>query len=865
MANTVIAGLRIAASATGMGVFGSVKKSILGLESVTKDLRLKHEELGASIKRNMGTLAPQTLAALNTEYVRLGQSIDRVRGKQERLQERLARRDQLRSQRADLRSGVMETLAVGATAALPVKLAIDYESAMADVKKVVNFSSPDGFGKLSGELLELTRTLPLAGTELAKIAASGGQLGVAEQNIKPFTVTVAKMATAFDMSAELAGDSMAKLANVYRIPINQIDRLGDAINELSNSSPAKASDIVNALGRVGGVAKAFGLTETQAAALSNTFVSLGKTPEVAGTAINGMLIKLQTADKQGLGFQDALWSMGMNATSLKQSIGRDAQGALTGFLNTVAKVPKADRMGILVDLFGLEYADDVAVLAGSMDTYASSLSLVKDASNYKGSMEKEFQARAATTANNLQLLKNGLTELGINIGSAVLPGLNELVATIRPVITRFATWSKENAALVSGVIKLVTGAVALKLGFVGLSYGLSLGASALNGVGIAMALVSGKATLLNHALVGTRLAPFISGIGSLTAMLPSLSGAMAVLGGVIAATPIGWLIAGVAGVAAAALLIYKYWEPIKAWTGGFFTGLMEGLKPIGDAFSTAFAPLMPLLSSLGTLIRPVIQWFGELFTPVQMTGDALGRAGSSGMQFGRTVGAVLSGLMAPLRWVLEGIGEIPKAFNGGLGSMAALIVNFSPLGLFYRAFSGVMSYFGVELPAKFTDFGGMLVTGLISGISNMSTSLKDSVVGMGDSIKGWFTGEVQIKSPSRVFMGYGANISEGAAIGITSKAAQVRKAALGMAAATAVTMGMPQFAAADLAASTRPAALAAPGAGGGMTINLTQNFTLGGASGGNLEAQAKQAAQISYDEFRRLLDRAERDRRRTAY
>ena len=82
-----------------------------------------------------------------------------------------------------------------------------------------------------------------------------------------------------------------------------ISILGDAINELSNSSPAKASDIVNALGRVGGIAKKFGLSELAAASLSNAFISLGKRPEVAGTAINGMLTKLMTADKQGKKFQ----------------------------------------------------------------------------------------------------------------------------------------------------------------------------------------------------------------------------------------------------------------------------------------------------------------------------------------------------------------------------------------------------------------------------------------------------------------------------------------------------------------------------------------------------------------------------------
>jgi TP901 family phage tail tape measure protein len=881
MSSTIVAGLRISASASGMGVFSGVQKTLVGLKTVTEQLSAKSNALGQSIKQSMGTNGAQAVAALNTQYQRLAQSIDTARIRQEQLQSRLARRERLSAERGELRSGALETLAVGVTAALPVKLAIDYESAMADVKKVVNFETPEGFKTLSAEILELTRTLPLASTDLAAIAASGGQLGIASKDIKQFTTNIAKMATAFDMSAEAAGDSMAKLANVYQIPIQNIDRLGDAINELSNSSPAKASDIVNALGRVGGVAKAFGLTEIQAAALSNTFISLGKAPEVAGTAINAMLIKLQTADKQSDKFKEALDSVWISAASLKTAIGKDAQGALTSFLSTINKVPKADRMGLLVDLFGLEYADDIAVLAGSMDTYATSLKTVSDESNYKGSMEKEFQARAATTANNLQLLKNGMAELGINMGSAVLPALNELINSVRPVITSFATWAKENSGLVSGMLKLVTGVVALRLGFIALRYGVSLGASALNSVGIAMSVATGKVAVLNSTIIATRMAPLISGVTSLTGALPALSGGMALLGSVIAATPIGWIVAGIAAVATAGFLIYKYWEPIKAWAGGFFSGLVEGLKPIGDAFSAAFAPLAPLVSAVGALIRPVIQWFSELFTPVQMSGEALGRASSSGMAFGRVVGGVLSALTAPIRWLLEGIGEIPTAFSGGLGSIAALITNFSPLGLFYRAFAGVMTYFGLELPDKFTEFGGMLVTGLVNGISNMAGSLKDSIIGMGSSVKDWFTETLGIQSPSRVFMGYGENVSEGAAIGIASQTGLIRKAALGMAAATSISLGAPQMAAAApsmlasqaqaFASATQPQALAmgtaptagAPG-GAGITIHLTQQFTITGGSG-NVQEQVMKAGRMSFEEFRTMLDQVERDRTRRSY
>lgn len=94
---------------------------------------------------------------------------------------------------------------------------------------------------------------------------------------------------------------------------------------------------------------------------------------------------------------------------------------------------------------------------------------------------------------------------------------------------------------------------------------------------------------------------------------------------------------------------------------------------------------------------------------------------------------------------------IKALFNGGIGGIIATIANFSPLGLFYKAFSGVLSYFGIELPGKFTEFGGMLIDGLLSGITEKYTLIKDKIGEVGDNLTGWFKEKLSIHSPSRVF------------------------------------------------------------------------------------------------------------------
>lgn len=124
----------------------------------------------------------------------------------------MQKRQGVLAQRANLRGQLFDAVALGAALGAPIKAAIDFESAMSDVRKVVNFDTPDGLQKLGETLKIMSREIPLSAAGLAQIAASDGQLGIAAKDLAAFTNIVAKMATAFDMSAEEAGDSMAKPA-----------------------------------------------------------------------------------------------------------------------------------------------------------------------------------------------------------------------------------------------------------------------------------------------------------------------------------------------------------------------------------------------------------------------------------------------------------------------------------------------------------------------------------------------------------------------------------------------------------------------------------------------------------------------------
>lgn len=118
-------------------------------------------------------------------------------------------------------------------------------------------------------------------------------------------------------------------------------------------------------------------------------------------------------------------------------------------------------------------------------------------------------------------------------------------------------------------------------------------------------------------------------------------------------------------------------------------------------------------------------------------------------------------------WFAGKWSEIKTAFDGGLLGILALIANWSPIGLFYSAMASVLSYFGIDLPAKFTDFGGMLMSGFASGIMNGISSAKNAIGSAGTAVIDYFKEKLGIRSPSRVFAELGAFTMRGLENGLS--------------------------------------------------------------------------------------------------
>lgn len=477
---------KLYATRDAMSVSGVSVKNLAAEEA-----RLSSESAAATAQLDRLTAEAQTLKAIADAKIQLGidtddkarQEIQKTKDAYELLKnsgtlshEELARAAQLQEGKvreleaslkgvkpsiAEVASEIQGLVGGAGGLAFATREAMKFETAMAGVKKVAE-GTDEQYAQLSDELKKMGAELGISAAEMADLAAAGGQLGIPIEKLSEFTTIASKMSVAFGMTAEEAGNAAATIANVFQLPIGEVEKLGDAINVLGNNTAAREKDIVAAMARIGGTAKQFGLVADEAAALADAFIALGKPPEVAATAINAMLQKLQTAQSQGKDFQAALEGIGTSADEMAANIAANPQQALTDFLHKLEGLDKQSRALTLSQLFGTEYSDDIALLVGSLGEYEKALGLVADKGQVVGAMQKEVANAMSTSEAQIAKAKQEIINVAIEVGEKLLPLVSLLASTVGGVASAVGAITEEFPVLTQLAALFAAGAVAVK-------------------------------------------------------------------------------------------------------------------------------------------------------------------------------------------------------------------------------------------------------------------------------------------------------------------------------------------------------------------------------------------------------------------
>lgn len=616
------------------------------------------------------------------------------------------------------------TVPIVGLATVAVKSSIEFESAFAGVIKTVDATEKE-LADLRQGILNMSKEIPVAATEIAGIAEAAGQLGIEVPNILGFTRVMADLGVATNMSSDQAATSLARLSNITGMNQKDFDRLGSAIVALGNNFATTESEITEMALRLAGAGAQVGLTEADILGLAAALTSVGIEAEMGGSAISKVMVNMQVATTAGLsgvqqlsektglslremqlmasnnskGFTAMAESLGMTKQEILniikagvdlegfskiagmtseqfvQAFETDAIGALGSFINGLGNAEAAGESAInMLQEMGItevRLRDSLLRAGNANELFADAVNLSSQAWEENIALTKEAEQRYATTESQIQIMKNRFDDMLGTIGDAIVPVLMSAVTAMEP--------------LLQAVEKAVTWFGKLD--------------PAVHVVAVAIATITAA---IGPVLVALGL--MISSVGTIVTAFAGLSGAIAGAGGAIGILtgPIGIAVAAIVGLGAALVALWNNSETFR----NTVTGIWEGIKSVA----------VSVFGAISSFVQEKLGAIKEFW-------DA------NGPQFLAAVENVFNGIKAVIEFIMPAVKfiietvwtAIKQIISGALDVIMGVIKVFSGLftGDFSKMWEGVKQIFKGAIDLIM----GILTLSFVGGIKTALVNL----------------------------------------------------------------------------------------------------------------------------------------------
>ncbi|WP_225087440.1 phage tail tape measure protein [Pectobacterium colocasium] len=811
----------------GGAISGAFRSAVTGtrrtLDSIGETTRRLQERQNALTRatERYGQLGSRASQRLNSDLQRVGRTMEQLQRQQNRLAAAAATSDAARANRIALYAKGAETYAVASTVASPivssVKQYASFESGLRDIAVTgdLDKTQEQAIGAaIRQAALKVNQTqeallggvgqLVADGMNPVEAAKFAGMLGKTATATKGDMTELAKMTYAFSSALQITDpkemeEAFSIAATGAKLGSFELKDMAKALPGLAKSFAAKGivgKDAITQIVASLEVAKGSGSAEEAVTNMTNWLAAMNRSDTIQKYEKAGINYKASMQDYVAKGFSQYEASL-MIANRFIDGKGK----AFVEQWQKAGAVGDKDAQQKLFESFGM------AEIFTDIQTAQHLISMRQDWGKYQSNktemnspesqqtLDKDATKQNDTLEARWRQTQIRMNEAAIGIGESLKPALISLGETIIPLIDQAGKWIAANPEIVKGVVMAAAGLLAFKAAAIGTKLGLNLLLSPVVDLWKSAALLRSKWLLLQASFgaggrarqwlgMFTRLGRGALSLGrilggGLMRGITLVGRAVMIMGRALLMNPIGLL---VTGIAVAAYLVYRYWEPISNWF----------------------------------------------------------RA----------------------RW-----NDITTAFSGGIGGVTKLILNWSPIGIFYTVFAEVMKYFGIDMPSKFTDFGANIISGLVNGIRNAWEGAKKVVGELGDNIKGWFAEKLGIHSPSRVFASFGDNISQGAAIGISRTTPLAVKA--GQRLAGALTPDVPDIPIpllnADGSVRRGSANSGIPnGANNGIHVTFSPNIYLNGQKT-PATPEITSALNLSLHELEKMMERIVAQQQRRGY
>jgi TP901 family phage tail tape measure protein len=474
---------------------------------------------------------------------------------------------------------------------------------------------------------------------------------------------VLSMAKAGDTDLARTADISSNILTGFGMKADEMTRIADVLTMTFTTSNTTLDMLGGTMKYVGPVARAAGMSLEQAAATAGLLGNAGIQATQAGTTLRSMLLRLSAPTS---GASVALKELGVRALDARGNV-RDIPSILHDVASATAKLGSGTRLNYLKKIFGEEPAAGMAELIAQQGSQGIEkyVAILRRAG---GTAQTVASVMADNLKGDVLTTQSAFADLGVSISDAVNPALRRFTQVVTHCLGRASQWVKENPQLTRslGIVALMLGGLLASVSALALMAATVIGPFALLRFGLTTLGMQGG--LVARVLV---LATFAWRAFSAGAILASRA---------LLANPLGLAIAA---IAAAAMLIYRYWTPIKTFFDGLW-GAVRGAFNDGIAGITAlFAKWSPVTS----LLQPLVTTIASLGASLPLKFASLGE---------KIVGGLVKGLTA-------GVGAV----KGAISNLASSSV------------AGFKAKLGIQSPSRvFGELGGFISRGAAAGIED---------------------------------------------------------------------------------------------------------------------------------------------------
>ncbi|WP_197733189.1 phage tail tape measure protein, partial [Escherichia coli] len=503
----------------------------------------------------------------------------------------------------------------------------------------IDKNSPQ-FKALREQALKLGSETPFTASDAASGQSFLAMAGFTPQAIQAALPGVLNMALAGGVELGETADIGSNILTQFNLTADQMDRVGDTLTAAFTRTNTDLRALGETMKYTGPVAAKLGISLEEAAAMAGMLASNGLRGSDAGTAMRASLSRLASPPKAAA---DALKELGVSVADARGKM-RPMEDVLLDLYKATQKYGQVDQVSFFKDIAGEEAFVGLQTLVAAAGS-GELQKLTRELQGARGEVDRVAKVMADNLDGDLKNLDSAWEGLRIRISDLVDGPLRSVTQWLTRVLEKITSLAQAHPVLTRQL--LIAGGALLAM------------TATIRSLSLVIGVLYGKlATLRLGFDILTR---SMNVVRVLPALWGMLTGSVSLLGGAIGAlfSPVGLIVAALAG---AAVLIWKYWDPIRAFFAGVFSGIMERLTPLRETFER----FGPVFDAIGSGISQVFNWFKSLLSPMESSKETLDKCTSAGEIFGNVLGGALQLVLTPakmlldtLAWILEKLGVLP--------------------------------------------------------------------------------------------------------------------------------------------------------------------------------------------------------------